>query len=89
MPYSYVIIIFRVIRNYMMWQVIIDFAPQLGSSSQSALFRFHAVVDGSSGIVSPWTKCIKTISHSALGYPLGLIFIDEKFKKDSLDVVRL
>ncbi|XP_031555498.1 endothelin-converting enzyme homolog, partial [Actinia tenebrosa] len=76
-----------VIRNYMMWQVIVELAPQLGSKTQSAFFRFNAVTDGSSGTIPPWKKCIKEMGVNTIGYPLGLVFIDEKFRKESLDVV--
>lgn len=79
---------FRVLRNYMIWQIIINLAPDLGFITQPAIYRFKSVVDGTiSGTTSVWEKCIGEISDSLLGDPLGLIFIDEKFRKESLDEV--
>ena len=83
-------IAFSVLRNYMMWQVVVKLAPDLGSISQPAFHRFKSVVDGSSGTISVWEKCLGEMNdnNGEIGNPLGLIFIDEKFRKESLDEVR-
>jgi len=73
----------------MMWQVIVELAPELGSTTQKAFHRFLTVTKGSTGVVSIWEKCIDEMSSSKIGDALGLIFIDEKFRQDSLIEVRI
>ncbi|XP_048581157.1 endothelin-converting enzyme homolog [Nematostella vectensis] len=80
----------RVIRNYMMWQVVVNLFKYLGNRFQWPFRSFNMVVSGSSGATSSqWQKCLNEMSdnRNEISYPLGLLYVDEKFQKESREKV--
>jgi len=72
----------RIIANYMMWHVVLRFAPSLSLKFREAFQEYRKSVSGVAGLDPRWQDCLGVVD-SSFGMPFGLLFVDEAFEGES------
>lgn len=77
----------RVIANYMMWHVVLRFAPSLSLKFRDTFYEYRKSVSGVAAEDPRWQDCLGVVG-SSFGMPFGLLFVDEAFEGKSKESVR-
>lgn len=72
----------RILANYMMWHVVLRFAPYLSSQFAVAFADYRKSVSGVAGEDPRWQDCLSSVDGS-FGMPFGLLFVDKAFEGES------
>ncbi|XP_048581138.1 endothelin-converting enzyme homolog isoform X2 [Nematostella vectensis] len=72
----------RVLDNYAMWSIIDDVISVLDSNYTNAYMAFMRSKVGNM-TVKRWEQCLLKMQQTALRMPLGLLFVDKAFPKES------
>ena len=79
--------IFRVMANYLMWQVVRYFSSDLDSRFRDVFQEYRKSIIGTTDDDPRWQECL-SISNHYLGMPFSLLYVDETFEGESKKSVR-
>ncbi|KAK6176464.1 hypothetical protein SNE40_014749 [Patella caerulea] len=74
----------RTIANYVIWRVLLGFAPELTEDFQKIRNEYRRVLQGVKRDKIRWQKCVEYVNER-LGMAVGAMFIEDNFKKESKD----
>lgn len=74
----------RIIANYVVWRVVLEFLPDLPEIYQKVRREFRAKSQGITRDKPRWQKCVE-LTNDDMGMAVGAMFIRENFKKESKD----
>lgn len=72
----------RIIANYMMWHVVLRFAPYLSGKFTDVFAEYRKSSSGTSGEDPRWQDCLSSV-EGAFGMPFGLLFVEKAFEGES------
>ncbi|KAL5013753.1 hypothetical protein ScPMuIL_008023 [Solemya velum] len=72
----------RIVANYVIWRVILGFAPEMTESYQLLRNEYRKVLQGVLTDKQRWKKCVEYVNER-LGLAVGAMFIKEHFRKGS------
>ncbi|RUS83741.1 hypothetical protein EGW08_008492, partial [Elysia chlorotica] len=72
----------RILNDYMLCHLVMDFASTLSKPFREAKRAFSEVMTGTKGNEDAWFNCISD-TDSVLGFAVGALFVRETFKKGS------
>ncbi|XP_068699786.1 endothelin-converting enzyme homolog isoform X4 [Montipora foliosa] len=72
----------RIIANYMMWHVVLRFAPYLSGKFNDVFAEYRKSYSGTFGEDPRWQDCLSSVD-GAFGMPFGLLFVDKAFEGES------
>ncbi|XP_033763909.1 neprilysin-1-like [Pecten maximus] len=72
----------RVLSNYILWRVIMGFAPEMTENYQQARRAYRRVLQGITMDKPRWQKCVGYV-NDRLGMAVGAVFIRDNFRKES------
>ena len=81
------LIFFRILANYIVWNVIQDEVSFLSKPYRKARTRYRERVLGSKGQKKRWKTCV-TFTNELLGDILGSAYVEHHFTKKSKKMVR-
>ena len=78
----FLIRVFRVIANYLMWRVVLRFSPYLSFKFREVFKNYRQSISGTTAEDPRWQDCLGVVDGS-FGMPFGLLFVDETFEGES------
>lgn len=78
---------FRIVANYIVWNVIQDEVSFLSKPYRDARTQYRERVLGSKGQKKRWKTCV-TFTNELLGDILGSAYVEHHFSKESKKMVR-
>lgn len=80
--YVILILLYRVVHNYVLWRLVMSLLPHMIDDYQRERIEFRKILLGILSERSRWSQCVEW-TNKKLGMAVGALFIRDNFNHDS------